>query len=511
MRYVARLIVIGIIGLPLLSVFAKTPEVGSEATTYRETEMLLSELRFGQAQVLISSMSNPGYQAFYQSNLQAYQALASMDPQLRESYRVAWPKLATLVAKIGQQDSLKEILMADLEAKRAMIEMVDHNYLTAARYARSSKKNLEQSRLRYGLLIEQMKLQGVFEVLLGSLPEKYHWIAHPLGLSGNVQTGIRYLQLSAAHARLFNTEAQILLCLMDKNILNRPEQALQRLERYRQRVQRPSILVDFFLASGYQSIKQNDKSLLILQDQAKYSGGAVYPMPFWDYLLGKAHAYRGESMAAQKSFTRFLSVYRGDLFRMDALFRTGMALTLAGNHTTGKAYFQQMLVQTKSNQFDEDEYAVAMARRFLQEQPGPVELSLFRARNLFDGGYLDQSSGLLTETRERYAMRPHEWVEWHYRMARILHTKGDLAEASLAYRRSLTYTANPFSSWMLPYSAYFLGEIAKEQGDKAAARTWYNAALGYDGYFYQAGIENRCKAALAQLDQPKTQASSSRP
>ncbi len=53
--------------------------------------------------------------------------------------------------------------------------------------------------------------------------------------------------------------------------------------------------------------------------------------------------------------------------------------------------------------------------------------------------------------------------------------------------------------WMKAYAHYYLGRLEEAQNHFAVARREYQIALSYDDYDYQAGLEQRCKAAIEQL------------
>lgn len=483
---------------------------GGNQRQFRDIETLLVELRLTQAQGLISSIPESNYQAFYQSNLEMYRALSSMNPEHIANYRRNWESWFDAVDNMPDTDTLKEVMLADMATKRAIVEFVDHRYLNAVIHVRTARKNLDNSYEKYGRMVEQLKLEGLFEVLLGSMPEKYRWIANPLGLSGDVKTGINFLVISANTCRLFNGESQLLLALIEKNILDQPGKTIQRLARFKRRLVRPAILIDFFQASCYQRLKKNAESLEILSAHNQYSESEVADFPFWHYLAGKGYYFAGDQAAARASFAQFLLGYQGTLFKTDAIFRTGMTWLLEGNPNQARRFFSQIAQPEEEANFDEDNYAGALSRRFLRQTPGPVLLNLFRARNAYDGGYFIRAGNLLEETRSSYALQPTELVEWHYRQARIAHDLGQLQQSRENFEKCLGYKADEYTSWLHAYAAFYLGEIAVELKEYSTARLQYKNALGFDGYFYQSGLENRCKSSLSQIKNNKDQASSNR-
>ncbi|MEO1451793.1 MAG: hypothetical protein AAFV07_19845, partial [Bacteroidota bacterium] len=198
-------------------------------------------------------------------------------------------------------------------------------------------------------------------------------------------------------------------------------------------------------------------------------------------------------------FAKLLKEYSGSLFRADAQFRLCMALTLNGSYAVGKHFFIT-LSNDEDSGFDEDEYARFMALKYAQRPPNTDELALQQARNLYDGGYYEKALAALAPLEARRGeLSPGLKAELAYRKARILHSQGKLPAAIVQYKECLKHSVGQEHSWLQAYSCYFMADIAHKQGDFANAKGEYQRALGYDDYFYQAGLENRCKAALNKL------------
>lgn len=488
--------------------FPQMMMAGGPQQDFRQIESLLVELRLDQAAEQIQLIEDPGYQSFYYSNLGLYQVLSSMKRSEFASFRAQWDQWEEQVRNLLRADTLREVMLADMSAKRAIVEFIDHRYLNAVYHVRSARKYLDESRDTYGLMVEQMKLEGLFEVLLSSMPRKYKWIADPLGFSGDMSTGLSYLRISAKTCRLFNGESQLLLALIEKNILDQPETTIRRLERYQRKLQRPAILIDFFHASCLQSIKRNHHSLELLSSKDRFGDG-ISDFPFWDYLAGKARYFNGNTAAARRSFASFLDGYEGQLFASDAIFRIGMCWLLDGDPQEARPYFQSVVSQ-QPHHFDEDAYAYALAARFLRQNPGPVCLNLFRARSAYDGGYYERAAHILEETQDTYALRSEEWVEWYYRLGRILQDQGKIEDAIRAYQNSLKFQSDEYTSWIQAYSCFYLGELYSGQHDHRQADAFYQQALEYDDYFYQSGLENKCKSARSEMLRKQSQVTSSR-
>ena len=462
-----------------------------------QMEEYLSYFRLQQAESMLQQFPSPTLKAYYQTQIQVYRFLSTQDPIYLQKLEQDRDKHFDALANMAETDTLKEIFQADLYARFAVVEFINHNYFSALRFARKSGKLIQQHQKKYGDHIEQYKIRGLFNVLFGSVPGKYQWISQSLGYHGDVQLGLSQLEKAAAKSRFLRMESFLIVAFVRKNMLNQPEAALTSLLRARKQ-KGANILIDFSLASAYMNKQQNEEAIKVLSERKNYVKGDVFFIPYWDYLYGKAWYFKENHSQAQYYFSRFLKTYRGELLKRDAYFRLGLSLTLSGDYEAGLKFFQ--LIEKEEGGFNEDEYASFMAATFVREAPNEHLLNLFRARNLFDGGYTDQSLAILNQINSQYASLPTDIrIELHYRYGRVYHRQQNTRQAVSHYQQCIRLDTEQ-QNWLQAYAMYYQGEIAREEENLAKAKSCYESALEYDDYFYQDGLENRCKIILNQLE-----------
>ncbi|MEZ4771576.1 MAG: hypothetical protein R3D00_00255 [Bacteroidia bacterium] len=488
-----KFLVITLLTSPLLS-FALPAD---DAATRARIENNLELFHLDEAAALIPNLQHPGYRSFYENTILVYRYFADQDIAYLQKIRADWKTTTDNLESLPESDSLRLVMLSEIQCKRAMLEFVDQNYLTAIRHARLSRNLIKENQSLFPKNINQKKVLGLFNVVFGAVPSKYQWITNSLGYKGNIQTGIAQLEECSRSGTLLRLESTLLLYNIERNMLNQDVRASERLEKERKRFEK-NIVLDLFMASGYQSIKQNDKSLQILTQREQYNDGKVCFLNFWDYLLGRAYYFKSNNREAQRYFSRFLKAHKGNIFRSDALFRLGMALTLDGSYPIGRHFFQ-LVTKEKASGFDEDEYAIYMAEKFMAAAPSEDLKALFRARNFFDGGYLEESVAILNKLEPRASLlSPAERTELYYRFGRIYHSMGKGPEALAGYQKCIAQPASD-QLWMQVYAFYYQAEIAKAFSDFPLARNHYQKALSFNDYFYQAGLESRCKAALDEI------------
>lgn len=462
-----------------------------------QIEANLAAFKLDSACLKAVTWGQTGYREFYEGTALSYKYISSLDPKYLRQFRANWKSYEQALDSLADQDTLKQVLRAELHAKRAALEFMDGKHLTAVRFAQSCRNLIKRNRKKFGETAAQQKLLGLFNVVLGAVPRKYQWLSNMLGLKGNVETGLQQLEVAAKSGTVLPLEAEMIAFYVEKGMLSRQEEAIARMERIREQ-RGAGMLLDYSLSSAYLNLKQNDRALLVLEKRNQYLGDKnIFFIPYWDYLQGRGYYYKADYSRAQIYLSRFLKNSKGTLFRTDATFRLGMALTLSGSYSLGKHFFTQISEEAHSG-FDEDEYAQYMANQFADAAPGTHVVNLFRARNYFDGGYFKEGLAILNDLAQKNTLNDAEKTELHYRNARILHGQGKY-DLAIAQYESCVKEPVTDQLWLQAYSEYYQGVIARQRSSSEVAREHFKKAMGYDKYFYQAGLENRCRAALSEL------------
>ena len=474
------------------------PTLSQNQLPYTQTkvESLIACFKLDAAERLLPKLEHTGLESFYNANIQIYKYLGTQNPAFLEKLNNSWENYVNGIEQMADTDTLKEVLLSDLYCKRAVIAFLNHQYLAAVKYTRTGRKLIQTHRKKYGNHILQMKIRGLFNVLLGSIPAKYKWISNTLGYYGDIQRGVSQLEQASRQSTLLRMEAFLISCFVEKNMLNRSERALSRLLRMRKRVG-ANMVLDFVLAAGYMHDKQNEAAISILSQRNQYDKAGIFAIPYWDYLLGKAFYFQENHTKAHLHLSQFLGTHRGKLFRNDAYFRLGMSLTLDDKYRQGRAYFE--LIAHATEGMDEDEYASYMARKFASVEPGPHTLNIFRARNLYDGGYFNRAISILKNLEVMPDLPPHLRIELHYRLGRVYHATEKFDQALSRYESCVSFSPEKEYLYLKVYALYYKGEILRKSGDLENARKAFDEALKADDYFYQNGLQNRCKIALDEV------------
>ncbi|MEM0998896.1 MAG: tetratricopeptide repeat protein [Bacteroidota bacterium] len=441
---------------------------------------------------------------YYQARIMFIRYLVSEEPGLLDHFLSLTKSSIHALDRLPDRDPQKNVLMAEMFFLRGAIKALNQRLLSSAVDLKSACNLIDRNYARFPDNPDQLKLLGIYHVAMSAIPRKLQWLGKVLCFKGNLSLGLDMLERAARESDLLPNEAQILLFYFEKNLLDRPKDANVRISRLHAAA-RNSIVYNYLLLSSFLELRENDRALDLCQEwekrreQAAISGS---PLPIWHYSCGKAWFFRLDYERAIAAFDQFLTDYQGSTLYADALYRKGMSLILSDRYTEAQYVFHE-LTRTEASGFDVDEYAGKMAAAYLLHEPSATDRELYAARNLFDGGYYAASLEKLSAVSAgNIDLGENQRTELYYRRGRNYHALDSVEMARNDYLKCIA-TEPGKSLWMKVYAHYYLGRIAEMQGNPEAARTWFKTALEFEDYPYQAGLEQRCKAALQQLKAAK--------
>lgn len=461
-------------------------------------ENLMTTFHLNEATEACASLPSP-YKEFYLINISMYRFAATQDNTYMDEFINQFHSTIAAIENLPESDSRKGVLLAEISGKRAIIEFIKKDYVSAAWHVKNTFSYIQANQKKFPNEASNKKMAGAFNIILSNVPSDYQWFMNMLGFKGYFNTGYEQLKKAAQEDIILRAEANFVLFFTERNLLGKPKEGLQCILNEQKKTGK-SIVTDLFLASSYFALNDNEKALQVLSKRNLYANNeAIFYVPFWDYLLGKSYFFKEDYTNAAESFELFLAKMKGNVFLTDARFRTGVAYLLNGSYTAAKPFFQRVSERPKTG-LDEDNYAITSAKRFLQKEPSSYTKQLYRARNLYDGGYFTESINMLEGIKKNIASLSQEnRVELYYRFGRVYHTADFPNAAKAAYAACISEAYTSQNVYMQAYSNYYLGELHRKEGNKEEARKYYKKALTYDEYSYQNGLETKCKTALGRL------------
>ncbi len=334
------------------------------------------------------------------------------------------------------------------------------------------------------------KTSGVIQVMVGAVPDKYHWFMALLGMKGSVVTGQKQLEELRLSKSSLNLEATILYFTIKGFINQQFEEASKGFEEYL-KVQPANRLVLFLGVSMLVKNSQSEDALKMVQMLDQHTDGLA--MYYIEYQRGEILINKGDYYGAIQAYLKFVNNFKSSSLKKDTYYKISLCYWLLNKNDLASQNFEKAR-KTGKDITEPDKYA---ARQLSENKfPNP---KILRVRFFTDGGYYKEAREVLQSILPSDLTTPKDQTEYYYRKARLAHKTGELPVAKLFYQQSIDMTGdNPW--YFAPNAALQLGYIAQNQKDKVLAKKYFEKALSYKKHEYKNSIDSKAKSALEQLN-----------
>jgi len=382
-------------------------------------------------------------------------------------------------------DPYQTFYLAELKLRNAFIQAKTGNELTATWQIRQAYKMLDKNITEYPEFIPQYKTMGLLHILLGSVPEKHQWIIELLGMTGDIEAGLKELNRTSEQSGLFQLEAQIIRLIIDAFLLNNSQEASKQiLEVYKKQPQNE--LIAYLTITILLKANDSQTAKTILEDTEISKNPLLY------YQSGETFLQSGDYNLAEVSYLKFLQNFKGENFIKDTYYKLFLTKWLSNNKNKALEYYN--LAQNMGQSLIEaDKHAHDQLKSEKLPDPTIMKIRLFT-----DGGMYEAADSIARDASIDDFESYSEQTEFLYRKARLFHKQNKLKAAQSQYRRVLERTYN--NEYFIPNSSLQLGYLYLKQNEKKQAKEYFDKTLTFKDYNYESSIRNKAKSALKLID-----------
>ncbi|MCW3788260.1 hypothetical protein [Plebeiibacterium sediminum] len=370
-------------------------------------------------------------------------------------------------------------LLSELYLQRGIIEYQNEHSFRAISYftkAYSYWKDCEGADVgnHYNL-----KLSGIFNLLIGNLPNPYSQMAGWVGFSGDTKKGFvdleKYLQLQSDHHGDY-MEALIYLGFSYLKFA-KDESQIEKFIQNNSSTDLPELIQSLMLRCA-NKIHQPLLCLNILKSKSDF--------PILIYLQGK-YMVQSLSDTAEPILKQFLKLEKSNQFKADAFRYLSWHYLLNGDTIRYQQYQDSILVM--------DDYPTSEDKQAKFENDLNVipDLSLLKARLLFDKGAYEIASTVLLSVRENINSTEN-LIEYHYRLGRCFQYLNNENKA-LYHFKACVDLGKDSKRYFAPYSALYATKIFLHQKSISDAKLYFQKAEELNNGEYNYSI----KQELAEL------------
>lgn len=379
-------------------------------------------------------------------------------------------------------------LLSSMHLQKAFINIYFGNQWQGIRNLYTAYRMAGKNSVNYPGYIPNLKIEGIIDLLVSSVPESYKWLFNWLGMRADLREAAgkleRYYSTCSDDKR---PEALIILSLAYGQIMQDKEKAYRLLKESEKSNMNRNITKPFMAfyasAAGHTSEAVSILEQNLLTDKV------------WDtqaiLLLGLTKLNRLDSDAG-KYLEDFVGRYKGSNHIRTAYHKLSWYYLIRGD-TAQYIQYRQMVLSGGAGYLASDKQAAAEA-----SDPEFPNVYLLKARLLYDAGMYERSLEILEDVSINELDTERQRLEYSYRLARVCHSLGMTERAKELYQVVIT-AGRDHRTYFAPYSALMMGTIAEGEGWYEEAGRFYETCLEINRGQYRHGIEREARIRLERL------------
>jgi hypothetical protein len=351
---------------------------------------------------------------------------------------------------------------------------------------------IKDNRKKFPSFVPNNMLYGPMQVVAGTIPDGYKWIAGLFGIKGSISKGMTLMQdvinSNDGWAKLFANEAAFYYCYITFYIQNQPDKVFQFISQRKLDLVNNHLLA-YMAANLAINNKMNEYARSIIQNRNNSS--AYMQTPLWNFELAYVQLRHLELAEATKNYEYFLAHFKGKFYVKDACEKLSWCYYLQGNSVAANNA-RQMILKRGNTDTDADKEANKNAKS--GRWPKPV---LLRARVLNDGGYNEQAIAFLKTKDAGDFTDALDKLECTYRTGRIYDDMNHDDSAIKYYQSAIALGINR-TEYYASRAALQLGMIYEKKGNNQLAVQYYKKCLDMPNHDYKDSMDQKAKSGIAR-------------
>jgi len=374
--------------------------------------------------------------------------------------------------------------LSELYLQRGILEYQNDNSFAAISYFSKAYSYWNNSEENNPNADYNLKLSGVFNLLIGNLPKPYSQMVSWFGYKGDPLKGFEDLQ---AYLNLQNEkngdyfEALIYLGFSYLKF-GRDENLIKKFVQLHSNTELPEFIQSIIVRCA-NKVHSPDLCIDILKRQANY--------PVLNYLKGKYFVQSG-SDSATFYLEQFIDQCSSFEFEADAFRYLSWYQLVKGNVDRYWSYQDSILTLSEYNT-SEDRQA-----KYEAEMKILPDLVLLKARMLFDSGRFKDSK-LVLLSKNNYDSTQDQ-SEYHYRLGRCYQYLNEPDKALIHFAKAI-FLGNKSVRYFAPYSALYAAQICFNRKDFTQCKYYLTKAEDLNQGEYKSSIKQEIEIINNQLAQ----------
>jgi len=410
--------------------------------------------------------------------------------------QVSIPRTIKLIEKFGGKSPYSQLFKGQLLFYYGATQTKFEDFFSAGINMRDAYLVLKNNATKHPAFLPNSTIMGVIETFSGTVPASFKWIIPLFGIKPSVANGVKKLE-KFNNARVspgselenFKMEAKLFLGGLYHMVLHKEKEGWELIDNST-KDWKSNLFSTYMRASFLIKTGENEEAIKVLSNRP--IGKEYIDLYHLDYLLGVCKLNRLDN-DADKSLINYITHFKGRNYLKSALHKLSWYYLIKGDYTN----YQLFLSKIPSTGFeftDEDKQAT----KSVKEKYIP-NISLLRARLLFDGGYYDRALTELSNKSTKNYSEYRDQVEFIYRLGRIYQKQGRGSVAITYFLKAISAGKN-LPHYYAMASSIEIGKIYEEMNDLANAKLYYKKALTFTkNKEYMNSLEQKAKAGIDRV------------
>ncbi|NOX84949.1 MAG: hypothetical protein GXO86_03125 [Chlorobi bacterium] len=465
---------------------------------YRNAYQYILALNFNRGREIIAGEKSKDPDNLYTLYLENYidflTVFISEDEDIFDSIKDISDERYDQLQQMEKENPYRNYLLGNMNLQWAVIRLKFHDYFYAALDINRAYRLLTTNKKAFPDFVPNDITLGVLHIMIGMVPDNYHWVLRLINMKGSVKQGrgelIRALDRSDSDPAYSYLKNEILFFMgfVELNIEPGKKQ-LDILSGQIARADTNNLLLSYLRVNILMKTGKNDEALQLFERINRMNG--YFPFYYLNYLQGECYLRKLEPRQAGPFYDDFLNHFTGKNYIKDTWRKKAWTALLSGDEMKYR-YFLKKVLETGNDDTGQDRDAEREA-----EKNKIPNIDLIKVRLLFDGGYYQKADSILSSLPDGQ-LNEEERVEKVYRKARIADESGDKDIAGYYYMQTIE-EGKHLPRYFAGNSALKLAEMYETGGDTIHALKYYNLCLKLDFDEYEAGIHGKAKAGVKRL------------
>lgn len=393
---------------------------------------------------------------------------------------------------------IKNAMLAEMYFHKAIARLMFNEKFRASLDIRKAQALIIENKKSYPDFSYNYKVSGILNLVVASIPDNLKWAVSLISLSGNIDQGIREIDLfyyftkSDSAYQCFFPEA-VCLKLATMQVFDPISKSSDKPKIvFSDQLVQSEILVnklllfvcsDFMMKNG-----MNDKAIELLLNQSFDDSYLVFD--YLDYITGIALQNKLDPRAPSYLFKYVINSSNRNYIKA-SYQRIAWHYLLNNNSEKYKEYMSNVLSFGLNNSESDN---AAFDEASSGKSPNSI---LLKARLLFDGGYYAKSQQVI----EKYPFTnvlSEENIEYAYRLARIYHETGQFDKA-IHYYNIVISQASEKPWFYAANSCLMAGLLCEINHQTKKAIAYYEQCLKINPEKYKISIHQKAKAGKNRI------------